>query len=203
MINKKITILNYGSGNLLSVKRAFEHCGARVNVSNNVKDVINAERLVIPGVGAFRSGIEAIKKMDLYEAILNYHYNGRPLLGICLGMQLLSSESSEFGINQGLNLIPGKVKKINTKSINNTYLKIPHIGWAEIEFIYSEEKNYYYMCHSYEFLPNDSHHIFGFCIYGGHKIVAAVKKDNVLGYQFHPEKSGNKGLNLLEKFMNI
>ena len=203
MINKKITILNYDSGNLLSVKRAFEHCGARVNVSNNVKDVIKAERLVIPGVGAFRSGIEAIKKLDLYEAILNYHYNDRPLLGICLGMQLLSSESSEFGINQGLNLIPGKVKKINTKSINNTNLKIPHIGWAEIEFIYSKEKNYYYMCHSYEFLPNDSQHIFGSCIYGGHKIVAAVKKDNVLGYQFHPEKSGNKGLNLLEKFMNI
>ena len=203
MINKNITILNYGSGNLLSVTRAFEHCGARVNVSNSVKDVINAERLVIPGVGAFRSGIEAIKQLDLYEALLNYYSCDRPLLGICLGMQLLSSESSEFGKNQGLNLIPGRVKKINTKSINNTNLKIPHIGWAEIEFVYSKEKNHYYMCHSYEFIPNNSQHIFGFCIYGGHKIVAAVKKDNVLGYQFHPEKSGNNGLKLLEEFMKI
>jgi imidazole glycerol-phosphate synthase subunit HisH len=198
-----ITILNYGSGNLLSVKRAFEYCGAEVKISNNKTDIIFAERLVIPGVGAFNTGIEAIKENHLLEPLLQFYNSKRPLMGICLGMQLLSTKSFEFGINKGLNFIPGKVVKIETKSIHDDELKIPHIGWTQIDFTGLEMSDFYYMAHSYQFIPDDIKNISSFCSYGGHKIVTSIQLENIVGYQFHPEKSGNQGLKLLDSFLKI
>ena len=203
MKNKNVTILDYGSGNLLSVKRAFEHCGANVKISNIYKDIISSERLVIPGVGAFKAGMDSIKSLNLIDPLKKFYSNQRPLLGICLGMQLLSTKSFEFGVNEGLDFISGKVTKINTRSTDNVELKIPHIGWAKIMFKDTKKENYYYMCHSYQFLPNNFKNISATCFYGGHEIVASISHNNIIGFQFHPEKSADPGLELLDKFLKM
>ena len=215
MKSKNVTILNYGSGNLLSVKRAFEYCGANVQVTNNPKVIKISDRLVIPGVGAFSSGINAIKKKNIFDPLIKFNETQRPLLGICLGMQLFATKSHEFGSNKGLDIIPGEVIKIKTKTKENHDINIPHIGWAEINFKFENinskltmsdidnTKNFYYMAHSYQFVPDKSENIMAHCFYGGHKIVAAIHHENVTGFQFHPEKSANQGLELLNKFLKI
>ena len=215
MKKNKVTIIDYGCGNLLSVKRAFEYNNANVKISSNIDDIKFSDRLVLPGVGAFNSGINSLIKRNLKETILDFVKTNKPILGICLGMQLFATESYEFGKNKGLNLIPGKVVKIQKKAINKNELKIPHVGLAEIHFKNSHLKSSLildnneniirnlYMVHSYHFIPDDDDNVISDCYYGDHRIIAGIKKDNIIGVQFHPEKSGKDGLNFLAEFLEI
>lgn len=200
-------IIDYGMGNLLSVKRAFEKCGADVFISDNPADIDNAERLVLPGVGAFKDGMmnlnakgwtQAIKKAVLEEEV--------PLLGICLGMQLLADRGYEIEETEGLGLIHGEVKKLECSEKNE---KIPHVGWNEIDIVNSDylfqeinNKTDYYFVHSYCFVPRDSSDILTQTHYCGN-FVSAVGKNNIYGVQFHPEKSQRPGFKLIKNFLKL
>lgn len=210
----KVTVLDYGIGNLFSVRHALEYCGASVELASNSKSVKKAERLVIPGVGAFKDGIETLRSRGLEEPVQELAASGKPLLGICLGMQMLFSVSEEFGRHQGLGLIDGTVREIPKKSSDGRMHKIPHIGWGMLEkpeniswnksiFHSLAEKTATYFVHSFHALPDHDRDLLSFCLYNGVKITAAVRKDNILGCQFHPEKSGEAGLSVLREFLRM
>lgn len=206
----KIVIIDYGLGNLLSVKKAFENIGAEVEVTDNLKRIIDADRLVLPGVGAFPNAMIEINNRGLAEALKNYLVKQRPLLGICLGMQLLLDESEEFTLTKGLGLIPGQVVMIPVASD----LKIPHVGWASLNvnkkldfsntFINEGLKSdsYMYFVHSFMCVPTLDENLIATYSYGENEIPAIIGKDNIFGCQFHPEKSGKDGLLLLKSYLN-
>ncbi len=191
----KVTIVNYGIGNILSVQRAFEHVGAKVDFANNAKAISNAQRLVVPGVGAFKKCMDAIESFDIKDALIEFAISGKPYLGICVGMQMLLEKSFEFGEHRGLGIIEGEVRKINVPGE-----KVPFIGWKEIEV--AGKKNKFYFLHSYQALPKSDENLLATYNLGKNKITAIVKKNNVLGLQFHPEKSGTAGLDLIKLFLN-
>ena len=195
------------------MQRAFEYCGARVNLTNNPDQILSAERLVLPGVGSFANAMQELERLSLIEVIHEIYKIRKPLLGICLGMQLLFDESEEFGITTGLGLIPGRVIRIPNKTLSNKLQKIPHIGWSKLELSntridwqetlladnYPHEAAYF--VHSFMAIPKNSEHRIADCVYGGYKITAMVHKDNITGCQFHPEKSGEIGLKILRRFI--
>lgn len=209
-----VTIVDYGSGNLLSVARALEHVGATVRLSHNAAEIENAERLLLPGVGAFAEGMQGLREHGLIEPIRRYAISGRPLLGICLGMQMLASFSEEFGEHEGLGLIPGRVVSLPSQDVDGSTQKIPHIGWADLSptvpggwdgtmFEGTCEGASVYLVHSFHFEPNDATHRLADCFYGGNRITAAVRSGRTIGCQFHPEKSGEVGLALLSSFLRL
>lgn len=210
----KITIIDYGVGNIFSVKRAFEHCGALPQLSRDVRAIELADRVVLPGVGAFADGMSGLRQYDLIEPIQRFAATGRPMLGICLGMQMLSTISEEFGEHQGLHLIPGRVAGVPKADINNVPHKIPHVGWSGISpaafgswqntpLADTKSGDAVYLVHSYHMTPDDPAHLLAVCDYGGHQITAAVGSNNVFGAQFHPEKSGSVGLAMLSTFLRL
>lgn len=214
MVSNSVTILDYGIGNILSVSRGFEAIGAKVILASNIEGIYDAERLILPGVGAFAKGIEQLKKNNFDEAIIDVANHGKPLLGICLGMQFLMDSSEEFGNTNGLGLIPGKVIPIPPQDIAGESLIVPHIGWNALETSFNKSwdntllantplKSNVYFVHSFFSKPNDDKHLLAHCIYGGNDLSAVISKDNVMGCQFHPEKSGEIGLNILKTFLSI
>lgn len=205
-----VTVIDYGSGNLLSVTRALEHCGARVELSDDPARIAGADRLVLPGVGAFAAGMSGLASAGLVDPIRTFASSGRPLMGICLGMQMLATSSEEFGANEGLGLIPGRVVSIPGRTVNDEPHKIPHIGWADLVLNPGRDSadtagivdgEAVYLVHSYQFEPEAAAHRLADCIYGGLRIAAAVRADNITGFQFHPEKSGKVGLGILDAFL--
>ena len=210
-----VTIVDYGMGNLLSVRRAFEHCRAEVNVATDATAVYDAERLVLPGVGAFADGMHEIRQSGLYDALREYSTLNRPMLGICLGMQMLFSCSEEFGDHQGLGIIPGQVVKIPVVGTDGLPHKIPHVGWSGL--LRPEEVGGWngtileglpsgadvYLVHSYAAVPARSADRLAYCHYDGQVITAAVRSGAVYGCQFHPEKSGPVGLQILNRFARL
>jgi glutamine amidotransferase len=214
MVSNSVTILDYGIGNILSVSRGFEAIGAKVILASNIEGIYDAERLILPGVGAFAKGIEQLKKNNFDEAIIDVANHCKPLLGICLGMQFLMDSSEEFGNTNGLGLIPGKVIPIPPQDIAGESLIVPHIGWNALETSFNKSwdntllantplKSNVYFVHSFFSKPNDDNHLLAHCIYGGNDLSAVISKDNVMGCQFHPEKSGEIGLNILKTFLSI
>jgi glutamine amidotransferase len=210
----EITIIDYGIGNILSVKRGFESFGAKVTLTSDHQNILAAKRVVLPGVGAFANSMKALKNLGLVEVICEVAQNNIPIMGICLGMQLLFEESYEFGITKGLGLLPGSVIPIPSKTLLGLTLKTPHIGWRKIsqtnqtnqtnwhEKLLQDSSNsdFFYFVHSFMGVPrNDSHRIAN-CFYGDYKIAAIVGRDKIIGCQFHPEKSGNAGLKILRQF---
>lgn len=208
----RVSIVDYGAGNLLSVGRAFEKCGSEVSLVTTAADVLAADILVLPGVGAFRDGMQGLAKAGLDEAIVRYADTGRPFLGICLGMQMLATDSEEFGIHKGLGLIPGHVKAIAPCDDTGQPHKVPYVGWADLEpagrsgFAHSPLTGMaagqsVYLVHSYHCMPNNPAHLLAVYRYGGVPTAAAVWKDNIVGCQFHPEKSGTVGLSVIKGFL--
>jgi glutamine amidotransferase len=208
----KVTVIDYGIGNLYSVGRALEHCGAEVAFSDDPAAILATERLVLPGVGAFADGMRGLQERGLVEPIRRYAASGRPLLGICLGMQMLASVSEEFGEHAGLGLIPGRVQPVPALSTDGLPHKIPHIGWSALRppagtswqgSILEETPpgSAVYLVHSYAVVPEDPSHRLADCVYGGHRIAAAIRHGAISGCQFHPEKSGEVGLSILARFL--
>ena len=209
----EVTVIDYGVGNLLSVSRALEHCGAKVTVTADPKSILSAVRVVLPGVGAFADGMAELKAKGLDTIVRRVAIKGTPLLGICLGMQLLFDESEEFGVTDGLGLIPGRVVNIPSTTAMGESQNIPHIGWNELVMpdqnrllqanlltdVAPDEAVYF--VHSFMAVPASNSHRLADCIYGGLKISAAVQRENVSGCQFHPEKSGEVGLRILRRFI--
>jgi imidazole glycerol-phosphate synthase subunit HisH len=195
-----ITIIDYGVGNLRSVQKGFEHVGLKAEIVDNPEAVVNAPAVVLPGVGAFRDAMESLKKTGMDQAVQEVVKKGTPLLGICLGLQLLFDSSEEFGLTEGLGIIPGKVVKFDER------LKIPHMGWNEMEIVNPNpiikgipNGSAFYFVHSYYCLPDNTKDIVTATEYGI-KYTSIAAKDNVFGIQFHPEKSSSLGLQILKNF---
>ena len=210
---KQIKVINYGLSNLLSVQRAFEHLGAQVEFVNTPDGVLAAEALVLPGVGAFKDGMAGLERLGLIEPILQKAAAGTPLLGICLGMQMLFDESDEFGLHKGLGLIPGRVEKIPVLDADGDPQRVPHISWnglwpvggrtdfAGTALASVTPGQECYFVHSYEAKPTNEADRLADTRYGGRAVCAAAAHGSVLGCQFHPEKSGPVGLGILEGFL--
>ncbi len=209
----KITLVDYGIGNILSVQRAFEYCGAQVILSDNPQDIINSDYLVLPGVGAFADGMKGLAERGLIEAILDFASKERPFLGICLGMQMMLGRSEEFGIHEGLGLIPGSVVRIPDQDVHGVRHKIPHIGWNSLELPDKKENwggtilegieagEAVYFVHSFTAVPVNLCNRLADTYYNGQIISAAVQSGYLYGCQFHPEKSGVTGLKIINNFM--
>ncbi len=208
----KFTIIDYGIGNLLSIIKSFEKNGIDLHLSRDNKTIKNSSGLILPGVGAFGTAVKTLHHLNLFDEIKSFVKTGKPVLGICLGMQLFMSKSYEFGENIGLNLIDGTVEKIKIDTDFQKF-KLPHIGWREVnEFNSPNNSSAYfksifnkkfYFVHSYESKPNDKKYIFGNCKYFNTQINAIIQKENIIGCQFHPEKSGKNGLKFIESFINF
>ena len=211
---KNVVIVDYGMGNLKSVQRGLEKVGASVILSSDPTTIANAGRLILPGVGAFEDGMKGLENAGVLESINDFVRMGNPLLGICLGMQMLLSKSEEHGVHKGLNFISGNVKKIPTNHHGNFVRKTPHIGWTKIEqSSYQEWKGscleeikmeeYFYFVHSFMTVTENKEDILAQCKDEGLLVSAAIKRDNITGLQFHPEKSGEAGLKILNKFISL
>jgi len=209
-----IGIIDYKINNALSVQRAFQKIGQTACIISTPQEVMKAKALILPGVGAFHDGMRALKKYGLIEPIKEKVQQGSPLLGICLGMQMLFSESSEFGRHQGLRLIEGKVIPLKSPTeVRQVNYKLPHIGWNRISSTAKRkwdgtlleklsDPSVYYV-HSYYPQIKNKKLVLAITEYGRQKFCAVVQKDNIFGTQFHPEKSGETGLQILKNFVNL
>jgi len=198
-----IAIIDYGVGNLFSLVSSLKAVGADAVITSEAEVIKNADKLILPGVGAFGDAVEKLKKSGLFEVVKEEAKNGKPLLGICLGMQLLFEKSYEYGVHEGLGLIDGNVVPMVGSLPEN--LKIPHIGWNSLHFKnqspifkYLNDGDCVYFVHSF-YAETDEKNLIATTEYGK-EITAAVGKGNIYGCQFHPEKSGNVGLNILKAF---
>jgi glutamine amidotransferase len=204
-LNKTISLLDYGVGNLCSVMNAFEHLGVRVIATNNQDEICSSSGIVIPGVGAFGSAMDGMKKYGLDGVVQDMARLGKPILGICVGFQMLMASSFEMGVHEGLNFFMLRVEKIPTSE------RLPHIGWSNLYVENGEESKSillrgienprFYFLHSYAPIEMESNFSFSTSTnYGGCKFISLVERGNIFGTQFHPEKSGECGLALLKNF---
>ncbi len=201
-----IAVIDYQVVNLRSIQKAFEQLGARVEVTSDPERIRRADRVVLPGVGAFRAGMDQLSRLGLGPVIREVIDAGTPFLGICLGMQLLMTESEEFGRHQGLNVIPGRVVRFPADAPDMTGLKVPHMGWNAVSIRRRidaltgiPDKGYFYFVHSYYVVPDDSQVVAGETVYGV-RFASVLAWRNVLACQFHPEKSQALGRALLQRF---
>ena len=215
-----IALIDYGISNLRSVQKAFEHLDTEVTLVDTPDRLAQAERLILPGVGAFPAGMKGLQEHGLVGPIRQAVREGKPLLGICLGMQLLFESSDEMGETEGLGLLPGQVTKIqdarsemqeaaSTFGIPHSILKIPHMGWNQLDVVQEHplvrdlvSGSYAYFVHSYAVYPKDQSIVLATTDYGD-PFASIVGRGNICGLQFHPEKSQAVGLKLLRKFLNL
>jgi glutamine amidotransferase len=202
----KIAIVNYGMGNLASVRRAFEDIGADAYIADHPIAMYEANRVVLPGVGAFGEGMKNLRgagwAQALHDAVV---LQRKPLLGICLGMQMLAATGEEGGRSDGLGLIPGRVRRLDTLGCK---LRIPHVGWNEVQFRTQDamfggipDRSDFYFVHSYALVPDNNAHVIATAPYDC-DVPAVVRNGNVFGCQFHPEKSSRVGRQLLRNFVS-
>lgn len=208
---KKIAVLDYGIGNVRSQLNALKYLGVDAILTSDNEEVMQMDAVILPGVGAFKHGMENLLKVGLKPIINNFIATGRPFLGICLGMQLLFDESDEFGYSEGLGLIKGKITKL--EGGDEKGLKLPHIGWTDVQP--NTGKNWngtllnnimsgtpYYFVHSYAAVPAEDSDILATAKYGNNTFCCAIEKGNIFGTQFHPEKSGEMGLMILKNLID-
>ncbi|GKX66946.1 imidazole glycerol phosphate synthase subunit HisH [Inconstantimicrobium mannanitabidum] len=199
-----IVVIDYGMGNLKSVVNGLKYLNIDCKISSDEKEIRESSKLILPGVGAFNKGMENLKASQLDKIIIEEARKGKPILGICLGMQLLFDKSYEIEETQGLSLINGEVVKFQCDA------KIPHMGWNSLDFkkedniLYgTEEESFVYFVHSYYAEMQNKEEMVATCTYGGIEVPAIVRRENIIGMQFHPEKSGDIGLNLLKNFKEL
>lgn len=204
-----IALIDYGISNLRSVQKAFEHLNAKVTLVETPDQLAQADRLILPGVGAFPVGMKGLQARGLIEPIKQAVHDGKPLIGICLGMQLLFEASDEMGETQGLGLLPGKVTRLGSQSSVVRGLKIPHMGWNQLDVVRDHplvhdlvSGSYAYFVHSYAVYPDQPDIVLATTDYGG-PLASIVGQGNVCGLQFHPEKSQAVGLKLLRNFLSL
>lgn len=203
-----ITIVDYGMGNLRSVEKAFELFCPEVRIGSSPADVISSDKIVLPGVGAFKNAMDELRKRGLTDAVKKAIRDGKPFLGICLGLQLLFSESEEGGRVKGLDILKGTVKRFKDAA----GLKIPHMGWNQIKPQATSHKSqvlngvsdgaYMYFVHSYYVEPEENDIILCETEYGD-TFTSGISKDNIYAFQFHPEKSQSQGLRIVKNFVDI
>ncbi len=207
-----VVVVDYGLGNLHSVARGLRAAGADVRVTSDPAEIASAERLVLPGVGAFGDGMTNLTRRGLVGPVQEFVATGRPLLGICLGMQLLMSESEEFGLHRGLDLVPGRVVAFPAPRPGVSGYKVPHVGWnvllpsagrswegTLLSRVSAGEHAYF--VHSFVVVPADPSYELACTLYAGQMVCASIQKDNIQGCQFHPEKSGEVGWRILRQFV--
>ena len=217
--NSDVSIIDYGINNLKSISKAFEKLGKTSCFVTSVKEINNAKCLILPGVGAFSDGMKGLQERGLIEPIKEKVKTGTPLLGICLGMQMLFTESEEFEVNCGLNLISGRVVPFKKPSeVNMKGYKVPHVTWNSVRVpSFVRNKDYWkntllenikenvdvYFVHSYYAKADNPKEVIATSEYGNQEFCAVVKRNNVVGTQFHPEKSGVVGLKILQEFCKL
>jgi glutamine amidotransferase len=215
-MTNKVTILDYGMCNLLNVSRALQHVGADVTVTEDATEAAAADRLVVPGVGAFRDSVREVKGRGFDDLIRSFVTSGRPFLGICVGMQMLFDASEEFGVHEGLAILPGRVIAVPNVASDGATQRVPHIGWNPLVApdggrswqgtllnSYAGQNPAVYFVHSFAAVPSNQSDRLADCLYGNHRICAAVQRDNLMATQFHPERSGKIGLEVLHHFLDI
>lgn len=202
----RVALLDYGSGNLRSVAKALERSGLCVMICDSPEGVDRADGVVLPGAGAFKDSIENLRKRGLEEAVLNALSDGRPYLGLCLGLQLLFEEGDEHGPVAGFGHFKGRVERFPETAADGSRLRVPHIGWNRVRFQGNHpmiaglpDSDHFYFVHSYRAVPAERELVAGLCDYGG-EFAAAVAKDSVFAVQFHPEKSQRAGKQLLDAY---
>lgn len=213
-MKKNVIIIDYGLGNLFSISQACIHCGHTPEISNDPEKVANADYLILPGMGAFGVAMDQLNKSGLTGSIKEYANSGKPLLGVCLGLQLLFDYSEEFGHHEGLGLVRGKVLRF-PDTVNGTKVKIPNIGWSGImpynntrwdnsplKDVPKEDCKMYFV-HSYYVLPDNENDMLSRTNYLGFDYTSSVASSNIYGVQFHPEKSGEPGLTIYKNFLSI
>ena len=206
-LKQKVVVIDYGMGNTWSVISAIKHVGINCELSNDKSKILEADCIVLPGVGSFKKGVMNLKKLDIFEFLKDQVSNeNKKILGICLGFQLLGMSSTEEGFQEGLNLIPAKVEKFDCKKKR---FKIPHIGFNSVNYDKNDyffknlnNKNDFYFVHSYRFIKKPLDGFISTCNYG-QEFIATYHKENIFGTQFHPEKSQINGLILLKNFFEI
>ena len=209
----KVAIIDYNMGNLFSVKRALAFIGIESIITNNRKEILGSDAAILPGVGAFGEAMKNLKQNNLDLSILDFIDSGKPFMGICLGMQLLLTQSYEFGKYKGLDVIKGSVVRFENKTKKGIKAKVPHVSWNQINQITGRNKlwndsllndtsdgTYMYFVHSYYAELEQDDNLLSTSCYDECRYCSGVKKENVEAFQFHPEKSGKEGLKILKKF---
>ena len=209
-----IAIIDYGMGNLRSVQKGFERMGHEAVVTNDAKTILSASKVVLPGVGAFPDCMRNLREYGLIDVVHESIKSGKPFLGICLGLQLLFTESEEFGISKGLNIIKGRVVRFKGPAFENRHspvdnLKVPHMGWNAVSIKRRPpaladvpDNSHFYFVHSFHVVPEDTSVIATTTNYG-FEFVSSIWKDNIFATQFHPEKSQALGLSILKHFGDV
>lgn len=212
-----VAIVDYGMGNLFSVKHASTHAGLNARITSDVAELTGADGVILPGVGAFGDAMEALQHLDMVSPLREAAVSGKPIMGICLGMQLLMTESHEFGIHRGLGVIDGDVVRLENPRDGTRVLKVPHVGWNRVATARTSPCNgmgiwedtplrgiqdgeYMYFVHSYYVRPADPGVILSHTLYGHIDFCSSVRKLNIFACQFHPERSGLRGLQIYSDF---
>lgn len=207
----RVVIIDYGISNLFSVKQACERAGLYPIISSDKSEIFNFDAAILPGVGAFATAMDKLKKLDLVFAIKDFIAGGKLFLGICLGMQLLMSESEEFGVHQGLDIFRGNVIKFPHRNHAKERIKVPHIGWNKVYFANNSppifnninDGEFMYFVHSYFVSPSNEENIISTTNYRGIHFCSGINRNNVFAFQFHPEKSANAGLTIYKNFKEL
>lgn len=208
-------VVDYGIGNVFSVCNALRAIGSEAELTGDLVAIRNADRVILPGVGAFARAMDALHAKGISDALKDFVATGRPFLGICIGMQVLMDRSSEFGETEGLGFVPGTVERIAPKSPSGEHLRVPHIGWAPLVPSHGSADDWretalegagdagdaVYFVHSYHCQPMDPKQRIAHVDYDGFEVTAAIRRDNITGLQFHPERSGRAGQKILEQFL--
>ena len=201
----RIAIVDYGLGNLFSVARACERVGLEVTISSDARELVASDAMILPGVGAFGDAMTNLHERDMVGPLREIAQSGKPFFGICLGLQLLMTQSEEFGSHQGLDIIPGRVVHLGRPQGDHGTLKVPHVGWNRVETSASnadwsktplcgiEPGTYFYFVHSYCVVPDDPSVTLCETTYGDRRFCSAIQQDNVIAFQYHPERSGSDG----------
>ncbi|WP_272010096.1 imidazole glycerol phosphate synthase subunit HisH [Roseovarius sp. ZX-A-9] len=216
-MSSKCAVVDYGSGNVFSVMHALRSLGIEADLSRDPEHIVTADRVLLPGVGAFGRASQQLRSSGLDEAIGTFIETGRPFLGICVGMQLLMEEGYEFGTHPGMGIIPGTVDKIDIADDDGRRLRVPLIGWhalapppgqdagifrgTPLEGV--RDGDAYYFVHSFAVRPANPSAVLATVTHAGQQVPAAIRKGNVIGVQFHPERSGEAGLALLDRFLKL